>query len=289
MTDSGTIAPQDGRDVRVRAHELAPRVGDLVHNVGLIDAAIRAAVDDGIELLVLPELATSGYYLEDRDEARRVSIAADDAVFERWAAVLPAGSVVVVGFSESDGDRIFNSAAVLAATGLLAVYRKTHLWDAEAEIFVPGDEPPRVVETPVGRLGTVICYDLEFPEMPRGLAVSGAEIIAVPTNWPLVPRPVGERAPEVVQAMAAARASAVAIVCCDRSGEERGHVWTEGTSVIPSDGWPVGSKDDRGRVDATLSVSPTRTRIGPYNDVLSDRRPALYSALQGPAAIPTAD
>jgi len=284
MTDSGTIAPQDGRDVRVRAHELAPRVGDLAHNLDLIDAAIRSAVDDGIELLVLPELATSGYYLEDRDEARGVSIAADDAVFERWAALLPAGSVVVVGFSESNGDRIFNSAAVIDATGVLAVYRKTHLWDAEAEIFTPGDEPPRVVETPVGRLGIVICYDLEFPEMPRGLAVAGAEIIAVPTNWPLVPRPDGERAPEVVQAMAAARASAVAIVCCDRSGEERGHVWTEGTSVIPSDGWPVGSKDERGRVDATVSVSPTRTRIGPYNDVLTDRRPALYGALQEPAS-----
>ena len=66
-------------------------------------------------------------------------------------------------------------------------------------------------------------------------------------------------------------------------------MWTEGTPVIPSDGWPAGSKDERGRVDATVSVSPTRTRIGPYNDVLSDRRPALYSALQEPADTPTAD
>jgi predicted amidohydrolase len=281
MTDTDTIAPQDGRDVRVRAHELAPHVGDLAHNLELIEAAIRSAVEDGVELLVLPELVTSGYYLTDRDEARRVSIAADDEVFGRWAALLPAGTVVVLGFSETGGDAIFNSAAVLDTTGVLAVYRKTHLWDAEAEIFTPGDQAPVPVATPVGLLGTVICYDLEFPEMPRGLAVAGAEIIAVPTNWPLVPRPAGERAPEVVQAMAAARASAVAIVCCDRTGEERGHVWTEGTSVIPSDGWPVGSKDDQGRVDATISVSPTRTRIGPYNDVLTDRRPALYRALQG--------
>jgi predicted amidohydrolase len=266
--------------IRVRAHELAPRVGELEHNLALITDAIASATADGVELLVLPELATSGYYLHDLAEARSVALPAEHPQFEAWCRMLGPATVVVLGFCESPGDTIdgavYNSAAVLSAGGVLAVYRKTHLWDAEKLIFTPGDRAPAPVPTPVGLLGTLICYDLEFPEMPRGLAVAGAELIAVPTNWPLVPRPDGERAPEVVQAMAAARSSAVAIVCCDRRGVERDHVWTEGTTVIGSDGWPVGSKDALGRVGATVTIAPDRTRIGERNDVLGDRRPELY-------------
>ncbi len=267
------------RPVTIRARELAPEIGKLDHNVALITAAIAEAVADGIDLLVLPELSTSGYYLRDREEARSVALAVEDELFTTWARLIPDGATVVLGFCELAGEELYNSAAVLEAAGVLAVYRKTHLWDDEKLLFSPGDRAPSVIETAVGRLGTLICYDLEFPEMPRGLAVAGAEIIAVPTNWPLVPRPEGERAPEVVQAMAAARASAVTIVCCDRAGEERGHPWTEGTTIIGSDGWPTATKDSRGRVDAVLQIASERTRIGPRNDVLADRRPDLYRAL----------
>ncbi|MFB2583075.1 nitrilase-related carbon-nitrogen hydrolase [Herbiconiux sp. P15] len=267
------------REVRVRAHELAPVIADLEHNTALILDAVAGAVADGIELLVLPELSTSGYYLRDVEEARSVAITTDHDLFTRCAGLLPVGTTLVLGFCELAGGELFNSAAVLEASGVLAVYRKTHLWDDEKLLFTPGDRAPAVVDTAVGRVGTLICYDLEFPEMPRSLALAGAEIIAVPTNWPLVPRPAGERAPEVVQAMAAARASAVAIVCCDRTGDERGHPWTEGTTVLGPEGWPLAPKDASGRVDATLELDPTRTRIGPRNDVLTDRRPELYTTL----------
>ena len=70
------------------------------------------------------------------------------------------------------------------ADGVLAVYRKVHLWDRERLVFIPGDEAPPVVDTIAGRVGMVICYDLEFPEMVRGLLLRGAEIVAVPTNCP---------------------------------------------------------------------------------------------------------
>ena len=266
----------DAREIRVRAHELSPRIGDLAGNSSMIEAAIRDAAADGVELLVLPELATSGYYLRDAAEARRVAIRADDGRLKDWAALLPATSVAVLGFAELDGERVYNSAAVLTSGGVRSVYRKTHLWDAEKEVFEPGSAPPELLDTPVGRLGVLICYDLEFPEMPRRLALAGADVLAVPTNWPLVPRPEGERAPEVVMAMAAARASGMAIVCADRSGEERGGVWTEGTTVIGPEGWPVGGKDERGRVDAVVRLDQDRHAIGPRNHLLEDRRPELY-------------
>ena len=66
-------------------------------------------------------------------------------------------------------------------------------------MFEPGNETPPVIDTRVGRIGVLICYDLEFPEMSRMLALGGAELVAVPTNWPLVDGPEGERAPEVLQ------------------------------------------------------------------------------------------
>lgn len=268
-------AAMTDRLVRVRCQELAPVIGDREGNLAAIGNAVRGAMDAGIELLVLPELATSGYFLTP-DEAWASALPAASDVFREWASELSARSVLVVGFCELDGHALYNSAAVLTAGGVVAVYRKAHLWNAEKELFTPGDAPPVVLDSPVGRLGTLICYDLEFPEMPRRLALAGAEIIVVPTNWPVVPKPPREHAPEVVQAMAAARASQVAIACCDRRGEERGETWTRGTVVVGPDGWPLGEKDHDGRLDVTIELRMNRFDIGPRNHVHRDRRPPLY-------------
>ncbi|MDR6687733.1 putative amidohydrolase [Arthrobacter sp. 1088] len=266
--------PPVSRQISVRAHELAPRIGELEANLHMIEEAIRDAAKAGVQMLVLPELATSGYYLRV-DEAKRCALPADDPVFGKWASLLDPGMVLVLGFCERDGDTLFNSAAVITQAGVIAVYRKTHLWDEEQSIFEPGSAPAPIVQTPLGNLGVLICYDLEFPEMPRGLALRGAEIIAVSTNWPTVSRPEGEHPPEVIQAMAAARSSRVAIVCCDRAGTERGNLWTQGSSVINGDGWLSGKRDGD-RLDATITIAPGRTQIGPRNDSINDRRPAIY-------------
>ena len=267
---------QGARTIRVRCVELSPVVGDLVANLALVEAAIRDSAGAESELLVLPELATSGYMLSI-EEAHACALSVDDDAFTRWAGLLRKDQTVVVGFCEDGGDgRLYNSAAVLTASGVATTYRKTHLWDAEKELFHPGDEAPRVVDTPVGALGVLVCYDLEFPEMPRRLALAGADLIAVPTNWPLVPRPQGEHPPEVIQAMAAARASSVAIICCDRRGDERGVRWTEGTAVIGTDGWPLGTKSADGLLEVDIVLHEERRTISDRNQVFEDRRPSLY-------------
>jgi predicted amidohydrolase len=278
-------------EVRIRCHELAPAIGDLKANLSLIREAIVGAADAGVQLLILPELATSGYYLRDHTEARASSISAQHPVFAEWAGLLasapvPGGMTLVVGFAETESDGnsnsnsgpIFNSAAIVTASGVAAVYRKTHLWGAEPDIFSPGHEAPPVIDTPVGRLGVLVCYDIEFPEMPRSLALAGAEIIAVPTNWPASPYPAGEHPPELAQAMAAARASCLVIACCDRSGSERGYDWVQGTGIAGADGWLLGEKDGEGRVDAVVTISPTAAQWGARNNAIADRRPDLYSS-----------
>ena len=104
----------------------------------------------------------------------------------------------VESFSGDDG-LVYNSAALVSPDGVLAVYRKAHLWDAEKLVFTPGDAPPPVVDLPFGRVGLMICYDLEFPEWVRLAALAGADLIAAPVNWPAMPVPAGERPCDVVR------------------------------------------------------------------------------------------
>jgi 5-aminopentanamidase len=126
----------------------------------------------------------------------------------------------------------------------------------------------------------LVCYDLEFPEMTRTLALAGAELIAVPTNWPYVPRPPGERAPEVTIAMAAARTNRVFVACCDRAGTERGQAWNQGTAIIDTDGWVVASQPEIGSAtgDVQLGAAHDKSYTG-LADAFADRRPELYGAV----------
>jgi predicted amidohydrolase len=267
---------------RVVLQQPAPVVGELAHNRALAIAAIRAAVADGADLVVLPELVTSGYVFASATEAASMAVAADDPLLEEWAAaVRPAGAVVVGGFCERGGDgRLHNSAAVVDGTGVRAVYRKTHLWDREKLVFAPGDDPPPVVDTAHGRIGVLVCYDLEFPELTRGLALGGADLIAVPTNWPLVPRPAGEHPPEVIIGMAAARTNRIFVACCDRAGVERGQEWTSGTAIIDQDGWVVAETTQEGAIAADLDLSLARDkRVTEHAHLHGDRRPELYAAV----------
>lgn len=269
---------------RIRCVQLAPVVADLAANRELILEAVRQAAAERVDILVLPELAASGYVFHSKREAATVAITADHELFAQIAEELAdTAGVVVVGFCErGGGDALFNSAAVVSAAGVLAVYRKTHLWDREKLFFTPGTEPPPIVDTPHGRLGVLVCYDLEFPEMPRSLALAGADLIAVPTNWPLGTTPVGEHPAEIILAMAAARSNGVFIACCDRAGSERRVAWTQGTVIIDQFGWILDRTSTPGGI-ATADVFPTLARdkaISARNDLLADRRPHLYTRLE---------
>ena len=274
---------------RITCVQMAPVLGDLAGN---LDRAVRAtagAVAEGADVVVLPELVTSGYVFESAEEVRAVAITPEHEVFARWAGAA-GGAVVVAGFAEAgteaagEAGALFNSAVVLDSSGVLAVYRKAHLWDRESLFFTPGDAAPPVVETAHGRVAVMVCYDLEFPEWVRAPVLAGADLVAVPTNWPCFPRPAGERAGEVVNAMAAARLNRVAIACADRAGVERGQEWVRGTCVVDADGWVVAATDEPGgAVSAEVDLAASRTKaLTELADVLGDRRPELYGAVVAP-------
>ena len=268
--------------MRVACAQIEPVLGDVAGNRQRTAAAIADAAEAGGDLVVLPELVTSGYVFASADEARSVAITPEHELFAEWAAEAARGGAVVVGgFCElGPDDRLYNSAALVDGSGVLAVYRKTHLWDREKLVFTPGLDPPRVVDTAVGRVGVLVCYDLEFPELTRALALAGTELLAVPTNWPLVDRPPGERPPEVVIGMAAARVNRMFIACCDRIGTERGQAWTAGTTIIGADGWVLAEEHGDGLALADVDLGEARTKtLTDLCDALGDRRPDLYAAL----------
>ena len=211
-----------------------------------------------------------------RSEARSLALAADDARLAALSDHVPADAVAVVGFCELGEVSLYNSALVVGADGVIGCYRKAHLWGAEHDVFDTGPEAGAVFDTPVGRLGVAICYDSEFPELPRRLALMGAEVLALPVNWPMVARPVGEHPPETIQAMASARSSRLATVIANRSGTERGVEWTGGTAVISADGWIAATPGDGMVASTVLELSGDKT-LGAYNDLFADRRPDLYA------------
>jgi len=266
---------------RVRCDQLAPALGDVEGNSDLVVASVERALADRVDVLVLPELATSGYVFRDRAEALRAAITTTDPLFSRIQRLLDGtDTVVVFGFAERQRERVRNSVAVVDASGVRAVYRKTHLWDRETLVFDAGDDAPPVVDTVHGRIGVLVCYDMEFPEMPRMLALAGADLIAVPTNWPVGEHPERDRVAEVIAAQATARGNGVFIACCDRAGTERGQDWNEASVVVDQFGWVVAEAPrGAGSTAVTADVFPTLARdksTSPHNDWLGDRRPALY-------------
>jgi 5-aminopentanamidase len=253
---------------RVACIRLAPTLGDLAANLAMIRRALSAVEAD---IVVLPELVTSGYVFSGFEEASEVAL--EPSLLAWWGEF---GALVVGGFCERGADgRLYNSAAVVDASGVRAVYRKTHLWDRERLIFTPGDAVPPVLDTAFGRLGVLVCYDLEFPEMPRSLALRGAELLCVPVNWPVVERPpAGEHPPEQLTAMSAARVNRVFIAVCDRAGAERGVEWVGGTAVIDENGWIAGSSA------ADIDLARARDKVfNGLSDAFADRRPELYGEL----------
>ena len=290
--------PAPVRPVRIAVAQYQPRVGDLAGNRAQAVSWARAAADAGAQLAVLPELASSGYVFASVAEAEA---AAEDpregpTVTALSEVCRASGMHVAVGIDERDGDCRHNSAVLLGPGGHIATYRKLHLFHDEQSWFVPGDSLP-VADLPFGRVGMVICFDLWFPEAVRALALGGAEIVAVPTNWVAsFKRTVADDRGYIqgdYVAMVTAAQNGVVMACADRIGEERGTLFLGASIIVGADGWPLAGPaaiDDETLLVADVDLADVETarRRTPRNHLLEDRRPAAYTAVPvAPAPAPT--
>jgi 5-aminopentanamidase len=276
-----TLRGETVGSVAVALCQLAPAIGDVDANRDRILAAVRAAKEGGADVVVLPELATSGYVFEDEAEARGLAEPADGPTSRALHDLAASLDVtVVVGLPELDGDRLYNSAVVVDRTGLRATYRKVHLWGRESQVFTAGDDAAPVVDMGWGRLGVLVCYDLEFPEWVRRTALAGADLVCAPANWPDAGRPEGERPLDMVNVLAAAAANRIFIAACDRVGVERGTSWVAGSVLAGPDGYPLATADLTQREQRLLASCDLRQArdksVGAHNDRFADRRTDLY-------------
>ncbi|WP_369989236.1 nitrilase-related carbon-nitrogen hydrolase [Pseudomonas xanthosomatis] len=270
---------------RVACQQLAPHIGQPQLNLERSLAAIRDAALAGARLVVLPELALSGYLFRDRKEAHEHAEGRDSPSLAAWAALARTHQIIVVGgFCErlADGE-VANASVLIEPCGRRTFYRKAHLWDGETRIFTPGDQPPPVVDTAIGRVAMMICYDLEFPEWVRLAALAGAQLLCAPVNWPAGPRPPAQRPAEVIRVQANASVNRLFVLACDRCGEERGTHWVGGTALVDADGHLLAGGDRSQHPRMLLAdIAPAEADdkcISTCNHVLRDRRPQLYGAL----------
>lgn len=266
--------------VKVAVAQAHLHFGDVPANISKTLNLIDTVSNLGAQVVVLPELANSGYVYQDKKEI--IKALENTNALQLWQEKSRQyQNIIVAGFAQVEGEEVYNRSAIIDSGKILEIYTKVHLWDKEIGIFTAGNEVPKVVNSSIGKISTLICYDLEFPEFVRIPVIANVELLVVPTNWPkgCYNRPTKEKYPmELVKAMAAAATNKIWIAICDRSGEERGVQWLESSCVIDPDGWPVALVGPgEGYLIQDLDLSITRDKaISPNNHLLDDRRNDLY-------------
>jgi predicted amidohydrolase len=263
------------------------RLGDTAHNLATVRAKLRDAAHHGAQLVIFPECILSGYCFASKDEAFRAvetlpgpateALAADCRELNVWA---------VVGLLEKAGDKLFNAAALVGPKGFVASYRKAHLPCLGVDRLTdPGDRPFAIHDLGGLRIGMAICYDCGFPEMIRVLALAGADLIVLPTNWP----PEAESTARLIVPTRALE-NRVYFAAINRVGTERGFRFIGLSRIADVTGELLAASDDDRETTLYARIDPDRARRkrivnipGEYEvDRVNDRRPELYGPLTEP-------
>ena len=228
---------------------------DIHENIALADRLVREAAKNGAQIILLPELFERQYFCQERRYeyyAFAKPTAENDAVLHFTALAKELGVVLPISFYERDGNRLFNSCAVIDADGeVLGVYRKTHIPDdhyyQEKFYFTPGDTGFKVWQTRFARIGVGICWDQWFPETARCLTLEGAELLFYPTaigsepvldcdsmpHWRRAMQ--GHSAANVIPVIAANRFGTETVEPCDENGGQKSALTFYGSSFITDD------------------------------------------------------
>jgi predicted amidohydrolase len=266
----------------VAAAQIEPKLAEPERNLEACLARLEEAAAAGAELLVLPECAIPGYMFESAEEALPFAEEVpgpSTEVLERESRRL--GMHVVCGLLERDGDTLRNAAVLVGPDGLVGTYRKTHLPFLGVDRFVvPGDELT-VYDTPLGRIGVEICYDLRFPEVTRTLALKGADIVAHPTNFPMAAKVQTE-----LITVARAAENRIYLLTANRVGKERSGEFCGWSQIVDPYGTRLAEagETEEALLVADVDVEKARDKDyiipGEYELYLfGHRRPELYGAL----------
>ncbi len=260
--------------MRVALYQNSPRFGQIGENV---DAAIKIVEDFDFDILVFPELFASGYQFRDSAEAARLADPAGEGYtfLALKELSIRKNALIIYGFPEKKGERLYNSAAAVRPDGIFHIYQKTHLFDTEKDIFSPGTTGFFIFTFRQARIGMMICFDWRFPESARKLALLGAQIICHPSNLVL---------PHCPDAMVIrALENNVFTMTADRVGVEQrtgkllkfiGH-----SRIIAPDGQILAELGEEEEGFLAVDIAPELADnkvVTERNDLFGDRRPEYY-------------
>lgn len=257
--------------MRIGYVQMEPRVGQAEENRDRVRRAVAAAPE--ADLLVLPELANSGYRFQSREESRRLAEPADGpfvTLLRQLAA--ERGTALVSGFAERDGDLLYNSAILVRPDGSAGLYRKLHLFLDEKDHFAPGNLGLPVFPLGQARVGLLVCFDWQFPEVWRTLALRGADIVCHPSNLVL---------PGLAQSAVPVHAllNRLFVVTANRIGREHDLTFTGRSMVVGPRGQVLAEAAADREEARVIEIDPCAARdksVTPRNDLLADRRPEHY-------------
>ena len=273
---------------RIAAAQIEPRLTKNDENLNRILRTISEAAGKGAHLAVFPECALTGYVFDSRDEALSCAETIPGPSTESVVAVCQDLNIhVVYGLLEKADGKLFNAAVLAGPQGLIWKYRKNHVPFLGVDRFVDaGDRPFAVYPTPIGNIGMQICYDIVFPESSRVMALMGADIITLPTNFPT--KTVCVRLSPIISARAIE--NKLHVVSCNRVGTERDYPFCGMSKIVSDVGVTLAEAgtDREEIIYAEVSLEDARQKHmtlkpGQWEmDRIADRRPELYGLITKP-------
>lgn len=258
-------------------------------NLSKMRDRLKTTTAAGAALTVFPECTTTGYCFQSLDEAKSIAEPQDGPTYARVHEMCKElNTFTIYGYLESVGSQIFNSLQLVGPAGAVGSYRKVHLPHLGVDRFTtPGDRPFDIVETPLARIGMNICYDSSFPEAARILAIGGADLICLPTNWP----PTSGLTADVIP-NARALENHVYFMAINRVGREHGFEFIGKSKICDPRGANLAFANHADEEILYADIDPEWSRqkhlvnIPGEHEVhrMNDRRPDVY----GPICVKTA-
>ncbi len=265
--------------------------GDIPHNLARIKHFLEVAANDGARFVVFPECVLSGYCYRSKEEAWPYAQPIPGPATQELAECCRKLDLfTVIGLLERDGEDLYNAAVCVGPEGVVGSYRKTHLPYLGVDRFVtPGSRPYEVLDLGDFKIGMLICFDGSFPEPCRILALLGADLIVLPTNWPDGAQCSAAHVPPM-----RAHENHVYFLSCNRVGIENAFRFIGNSRVTDWTGTDLASLDhaDEGVLIAELDPDAARQKRvilvpGEYEiDRIASRRPELYGPIVSRSLVP---
>ncbi|MFP6765856.1 MAG: carbon-nitrogen hydrolase family protein [Planctomycetaceae bacterium] len=276
--------------MRIACVQMDVSIGEVERNLTAMEERLRETAASQTVLTVFPECAVTGYCFENLTEARPCAQSVPGPATDRISALCAElGVYAVFGLIEVAGDSVFNAAVLTGPQGVIGVYRKVHLPFLGVDRHVAfGDQPFAVFNAGNLRVGMNICYDSAFPEATRSLALLGADLIALPTNWP-----PGAECVAAHVLNTRAMENAVYFAAANRVGTERGFEFIGRSRICGPQGETLAASENTSETILYAEIDPERARNktavrepGRHAiDRMADRRPEMYGRLVKPHSL----